>query len=164
METSLNYVGEVVYTLTHNRVSDVGLIVPTLPSPRVATRASDIYDMDSYFSEYCCDEYDDSIKWNKTSVRMFLSEWKQITYNKSVEEVLEEFPIYNTSLELFNISTTDTPIINTAIPDIPTTDIPNTPTSDIQNLVNTYTRIIDAYTSVVKDLQALLDSRNTQSI
>ena len=156
MNTSLNYVGEVVYTLTHNRISDVGLMISSTPSPRVATRASDIYDMDSYFSEYCCDEYDeDSIKWNKTSVRMFLSEWEQITYNKSVEEVLEKIPLYNTPIELSDTSD---------IPNTPTSDIPTIPTSDIHNLINTYTRMIDVYTSVVKDLQALLSSRNTQAI
>ena len=156
METSLNYVGEVVYTLTHNKVSDVGLMIPSTPAPRVATRASDIYDMDSYFSEYCCDEYDeDSIKWNKTSVRMFLSEWEQITYNKSVEEVLEKIPLHNTSIELSDTSD---------VSYTPTSDIPTIPTSDIQNLINTYTHTIDVYTSVVKDLQALLSSRNTQAI
>ena len=82
---------------------------------------------------------------------MFLSEWEKISYNKSVREVLEAVHPHNVSSDRSNIPT----------PDIPTLDTSNTPTSAIQDLINTYTRIVDVYTSVIKDLQALLSPQDS---
>lgn len=142
-----NHLGEVVYTGSGDQILDIGLIVPATPTPRVATRASDSYDTGEYFSEYRCGEYGgDLTRWNKTPIRMLLSEWEKISYNKSVREVLEAVHPHNVSSDRSSI---------------PTLDTPNTPTSAIQDLINTYTRIIDVYTSVIRNLQALLSPQDS---
>lgn len=147
-----NHLGEVVYTGSGDQILDIGLMVSATPVPRVVTRTSDSYDTSGYFSEYCCREYGgDFTGWNKTPVRMLLSEWGKISYNKSVREVLEAIHPHNVSSDRPNIPT----------PDISTLDTSNTPTSAIQDLINTYARIIDVYTSAIKDLQALLSSQDS---
>lgn len=52
-----NHLGEVVYTGSGDQILDTGLMVPATPTPRVATRASDSYDTNGYFSEYRYREY-----------------------------------------------------------------------------------------------------------
>ena len=147
-----NHLGEAVYTGSGDQILDIGLMVSTTPTPRVATRASDSYDTNGHFSEYRYREYrGDLTRWNKTPVRMLLSEWEKISYNKSVEEVLEAVHPHNVSSDRSNISTLD----------ISTLDTPNTPTSAIQDLINTYTRIVDVYTSVIRNLQALLQPQDS---
>ena len=79
-----NHIGEVVYTRSSKTILDIGLNIPSLN--KVATRASDCFDPDGFFSHFRCGEYGGveymEDKWIRSGVYISLEEWSKVSYNR----------------------------------------------------------------------------------
>lgn len=150
-----NHIGEVVYTKSSKTILDIGLNIPSLN--KVATRASDCFDPDGFFSHFRCGEYGGveymENRWSRPGVYISLEEWSKVSYNRPPIDIAYILGILPPDIE-------DTPTIK----DIPThsNHIPTyIPSTSIQEAIDKHP---NDYEGLLKDLKALLRTHDTQAL
>ncbi len=150
-----NHIGEVVYTKSSKTILDIGLNIPSLN--KVATRASDCFDPDGFFSHFRCGEYGGveymEDRWIRSGVYISLEDWSKVSYNRPPVDIAYILGILPPDIE-------DTPTIK----DIPTHNnhIPTyIPSTSIQEAIDKHP---NDYENLLKDLKALLRTHDTQAL
>ena len=150
-----NYIGEVVYTRSSKTILDIGLNIPSLN--KVATRASDYFDPDGFFSHFRCGEYGGveymEDRWIRSGVYISLEEWSKVSYNRPPIDIAYILGILPPDIE-YTPTIKDIPTHNNRIP----TYIPST---SIQEAIDKHP---NDYEGLLKDLKALLRTHDTQSL
>ena len=150
-----NHIGEVVYTRSSKTILDIGLNILSLN--KVATRASDYFDPDGFFSHFRCGEYGGveymEDRWSRSGVYISLEDWSKVSYNRPPVDIAYRLGILPPDIE-------DTPTIK----DIPAHNnhIPTyIPSTSIQEAIN---KNPNDYENLLKDLKALLRTHDTQAL
>ena len=146
-----NHIGEVVYTRSSKTILDIGLNIPSLN--KVATRASDCFDPDGFFSHFRCGEYGGveymEDKWIRSGVYIPLEDWSKVSYNRPPIDIAYILGILPPDIE-------DTPN-NTSAYNIYT----YIPSTSIQEAIDKHP---NDYEGLLKDLKALLRTHDTQAL
>lgn len=150
-----NHIGEVVYTRSSKAILDIGLNIPSLN--KVATRASDYFDPDGFFSHFRCGEYGGveymEDRWSRSGVYISLEEWSKVSYNHPPIDIAYILGILPPDIE-YTPTIKDIPTHNNRIP----TYIPST---SIQEAIDKHP---NDYEGLLKDLKALLHTHDTQAL
>ena len=146
-----NHIGEVVYTKSSKTILDVGLNIPSLN--KVATRASDCFDPDGFFSHFRCGEYGGveymEDRWIRSGVYIPLEEWSKVSYNRPPIDIAYILGILPPDIE-------DTPNNTSAY-----TIYTYIPSTSIQEAIDKHP---NDYEGLLKDLKALLRTHDTQAL
>lgn len=146
-----NHIGEVVYTKSSKTILDIGLKVSSLN--RVATRASDYFDPDGFFSHFRCGEYGGvdymENRWIRSGVYISLEDWSKVSYNRPPIDIAYILGILPPDIE-------DTPNNTSAY-----TVYTYIPSTSIQEAIN---KNPNDYEGLLKDLKALLRTHDTQAL
>ena len=146
-----NHIGEVVYTKSSKTILDVGLNIPSLN--KVATRASDCFDPDGFFSHFRCGEYGGveymEDKWIRSSVYIPLEEWSKVSYNRPPIDIAYILGILPPDID-YTSNNTSAYTIYTYIP-----------STSIQEAIDKHP---NDYEGLLKDLKALLRTHDTQAL
>ena len=146
-----NHIGEVVYTKSSKTILDIGLNIPSLN--RVATRASDYFDPDGFFSHFRCGEYGGveymEDRWIRSGVYIPLEEWSKVSYNRPPIDIAYILGILPPDIE-------DTPNNTSAY-----TIYTYIPSTSIQEAIDKHP---NDYEGLLKDLKALLRTHDTQAL
>ena len=146
-----NHIGEVVYTRSSKTILDIGLNIPSLN--KVATRASDCFDPDGFFSHFRCGEYGGveymEDRWSRSGVYISLEDWSKVSYNRPPVDITYILGILPPDIE-------DTPN-NTSAYAIYT----YIPSTSIQEAIDKHP---NDYEGLLKDLKALLRTHDTQAL
>lgn len=150
-----NHIGEVVYTRSSKTILDIGL---NISSPnKVATRASDYFNPDGFFSHFRCGEYGGveymEDRWSRSGVYISLEEWSKVSYNRPPIDIAYILGILPPDIE-YTPTIKDIPTHNNRIP----TYIPST---SIQEAIN---KNPNDYEGLLKDLKALLRTHDIQAL
>lgn len=147
-----NHIGEVVYTKSSKTILDIGLKISSLN--KVATRASDYFDPDGFFSHLRCDEYGGveymENRWIRSGVYISLEEWSKVSYNRPSIDIVYILGILPPDID-YTPTIRDIPTHNNRIP----TYIPST---SIQEAIDKHP---NDYEGLLKDLKALLRTHDT---
>ena len=150
-----NHIGEVVYTRSSKTILDIGLNIPSLN--KVATRASDYFDPDGFFSYFRCGEYGGveymEDRWIRSGVYIPLEEWSKVSYNRPSIDIAYILGILPPDID-YTPTIKDIPTHNNRIP----TYIPST---SIQEAIDKHP---NDYEGLLKDLKALLRTHDTQAL
>ena len=150
-----NHIGEVVYTRSSKTILDIGLNIPSLN--KVATRASDCFDPDGFFSHFRCGEYGGveymEDRWIRSGVYISLEDWSKVSYNRSPIDIAYILGILPPDID-YTPTIKDIPTHNNHIP----TYISST---SIQETIDKHP---NDYESLLKDLKALLRTHDTQAL
>ena len=146
-----NHIGEVVYTRSSKTILDIGLNIPSLN--KVATRASDCFDPDGFFSHFRCGEYGGveymEDRWSRSSVYISLEDWSKVSYNRPPIDIAYILGILPPNIE-------DTPNNTSAY-----TIYTYIPSTSIQEAIDKHP---NDYEGLLKDLKALLRTHDTQAL
>ena len=146
-----NHIGEVVYTRSSKTILDIGLNIPSLS--KVATRASDCFDPDGFFSHFRCGEYGGveymEDRWIRSGVYISLEDWAKVSYNRSPIDIAYILGILPPDIE-------DTPNNTSAY-----TIYTYIPSTSIQETIDKHP---NDYEGLLKDLKALLRTHDTQAL
>ena len=146
-----NHIGEVVYTRSSKTILDIGLNIPSLN--KVATRASDCFDPDGFFSHFRCGEYGGveymEDRWIRSGVYISLEEWSKVSYNRPPVDIAYILGILPPDIE-------DTPNNTSAY-----TIYTYIPSTSIQEAIDKHP---NDYEGLLKDLKALLRTHDTQAL
>lgn len=146
-----NHIGEVVYTRSSKTILDIGLNIPSLN--KVATRASDCFDPDGFFSHFRCGEYGGveymEDRWIRSSVYISLEEWSKVSYNRPPVDIAYILGILPPDIE-------NTPNNTSAY-----TIYTYIPSTSIQEAIDKHP---NDYEGLLKDLKALLRTHDTQAL
>ena len=146
-----NHIGEVVYTKSSKTILDIGLNISSLN--KVATRASDCFDPDGFFSHFRCGEYGGveymEDRWIRSSVYISLEDWSKVSYNRSSMDIAYILGILPPDIE-------DTPNNTSAY-----TIYTYIPSTSIQEAIDKH---LNDYEGLLKDLKALLRTHDTQAL
>ena len=150
-----NHIGEVVYTRSSKTILDIGLNIPSLN--KVATRASDYFDPDGFFSHFRCGEYGGveymEDRWIRPGVYISLEGWSKVSYNRPPVDIAYILGILPPDIE-YTPTIKDIPAHNNRIP----TYILST---SIQEAIDKHP---NDYEGLLKDLKALLRTHDTQAL
>ena len=150
-----NHIGEVVYTRSSKTILDIGLNIPSLN--KVATRASDCFDPDGFFSHFRCGEYGGveymEDRWIRSGVYISLEDWSKVSYNRPPVDIAYILGILPPDIE-YTPTIKDIPTHNNHI----STYIPST---SIQEAIDKHP---NDYEGLLKDLKALLRTHDTQAL
>ena len=150
-----NHIGEVVYTRSSKTILDIGLKISSLN--KVATRASDYFDPDGFFSHFRCGEYGGveymEDRWIRSGVYISLEEWSKVSYNRPPIDIAYILGILPPDID-YTPTIRDIPTRNNHIP----TYIPST---SIQEAIDKHP---NDYEGLLKDLKALLRTHDTQAL
>ena len=150
-----NHIGEVVYTRSSKTILDIGLKTSSLN--KVATRASDYFDPDGFFSHFRCGEYGGveymEDRWIRSSVYIPLEEWSKVSYNRPPIDIAYILGILPPDID-YTPTIKDIPTHNNRI----STYIPST---SIQEAIDKHP---NDYEGLLKDLKALLRTHDTQAL
>lgn len=146
-----NHIGEVVYTKSSKTILDIGLKISSLN--KVATRASDYFDPDGFFSHFRCGEYGGveymEDRWIRSSVYISLEDWSKVSYNRSPIDIAYILGILPPDIE-YTPNNTSTYTVYTYIP-----------STSIQEAIDKHP---NDYEGLLKDLKALLRTHDTQAL
>lgn len=146
-----NHIGEVVYTRSSKTILDIGLNIPSLN--KVATRASDCFDPDGFFSHFRCGEYGGveymEDRWSRSGVYISLEDWSKVSYNRSLVDIAYILGILPPDIE-YTPNNTSAYTIYTYIP-----------STSIQEAIDKHP---NDYEGLLKDLKALLRTHDTQAL
>lgn len=146
-----NHIGEVVYTRSSKTILDIGLNISSLN--RVATRASDYFDPDGFFSHFRCGEYGGveymEDRWIRSDVYISLEDWSKVSYNRPPIDIAYILGILPPDIE-------DTPNNTSAY-----TIYTYIPSTSIQEAIDKHP---NDYEGLLKDLKALLRTHDTQAL
>ena len=146
-----NHIGEVVYTKSSKTILDIGLKISSLN--KVATRASDYFDPDGFFSHFRCGEYGGveymEDRWIRSGVYISLEDWSKVSYNRSPVDIAYILGILPPDIE-YTPNNTSTYTIYTYIP-----------STSIQEAIDKHP---NDYEGLLKDLKALLRTHDTQAL
>ena len=146
-----NHIGEVVYTRSSKTILDIGLNIPSLN--KVATRASDCFDPDGFFSHFRCGEYGGveymEDRWSRSGVYISLEDWSKVSYNRPPIDIAYILGILPPNIE-------DTPNNTSAY-----TIYTYIPSTSIQEAIDKHP---NDYEGLLKDLKALLRTHDTQAL
>lgn len=146
-----NHIGEVVYTRSSKTILDIGLNIPSLN--KVATRASDCFDPDGFFSHFRCGEYGGveymEDRWSRSGVYISLEDWSKVSYNRSPVDIAYILGILPPDIECTPNNTSAYTIY---------TYIPST---SIQEAIDKHP---NDYEGLLKDLKALLRTHDIQAL
>ena len=146
-----NHIGEVVYTRSSKTILDIGLNIPSLN--KVATRASDCFDPDGFFSHFRCGEYGGveymKDRWIRSGVYISLEDWSKVSYNRPPVDIAYILGILPPDIE-------DTPNNTSAY-----TVYTYIPSTSIQEAIDKHP---NDYEGLLKDLKALLRTHDTQAL
>ena len=146
-----NHIGEVVYTKSSKTILDIGLKISSLN--RVATRASDYFDPDGFFSHFRCGEYGGveymEDRWIRSDVYISLEDWSKVSYNRPPVDISYILGILPPDIE-------DTPNNTSAY-----TIYTYIPSTSIQEAIDKHP---NDYEGLLKDLKALLRTHDIQAL
>lgn len=146
-----NHIGEVVYTKSSKTTLDIGLNIPSLN--KVATRASDCFDPDGFFSHFRCGEYGGveymEDRWIRSGVYISLEDWSKVSYNRPPIDIAYALGILPPDIE-YTPNNTSAYTIYTYIP-----------STSIQEVIDKHP---NDYEGLLKDLKALLRTHDTQAL
>ena len=146
-----NHIGEVVYTRSSKTILDIGLNIPSLN--KVATRASDCFDPDGFFSHFRCGEYGGveymEDKWIRSGVYIPLEDWSKVSYNRPPIDIAYILGILPPDID-YTSNNTSAYNIYTYIP-----------STSIQEAIDKHP---NDYEGLLKDLKALLRTHDTQAL
>ena len=146
-----NHIGEVVYTKSSKTILDIGLKISSLN--KVATRASDYFDPDGFFSYFRCGEYGGveymEDRWIRSSVYIPLEEWSKVSYNRPPIDIAYILGILPPDID-YTPNNTSAYTIYTYIP-----------STSIQEAIDKHP---NDYEGLLKDLKALLRTHDTQAL
>ena len=146
-----NHIGEVVYTKSSKTILDIGLKISSLN--KVATRASDYFDPDGFFSHFRCGEYGGveymEDRWIRSGVYISLEDWSKVSYNRSPVDIAYILGILPPDIE-YTPNNTSAYTIYTYIP-----------STSIQEAIDKHP---NDYEGLLKDLKALLRTHDTQAL
>ena len=146
-----NHIGEVVYTKSSKTILDTGLNIPSLN--KVATRASDYFDLDGFFSPFRCGEYGGveymEDRWIRSGVYISLEDWSKVSYNRPPVDIAYALGILPPDID-YTPNNTSTYTIYTYIP-----------STSIQEAIDKHP---NDYEGLLKDLKALLRTHDTQAL
>lgn len=146
-----NHIGEVVYTRSSKTILDIGLKISSLN--KVATRASDCFDPDGFFSHFRCGEYGGveymEDRWIRSGVYISLEDWSKVSYNRSPIDIAYILGILPPDIE-YTPNNTSAYTIYTYIP-----------STSIQEAIDKHP---NDYEGLLKDLKALLRTHDTQAL
>ena len=146
-----NHIGEVVYTRSSKTILDIGLNIPSLN--KVATRASDCFDPDGFFSHFRCGEYGGveymEDRWIRSGVYISLEEWSKVSYNRPPIDIAYILGILPPDID-YTPNNTSAYTIYTYIP-----------STSIQEAIDKHP---NDYEGLLKDLKALLRTHDTQAL
>ena len=146
-----NHIGEVVYTKSSKTILDIGLKISSLN--KVATRASDYFDPDGFFSYFRCGEYGGveymEDRWIRSGVYIPLEEWSKVSYNRPSIDIAYILGILPPDIE-YTPNNTSAYTIYTYIP-----------STSIQEAIDKHP---NDYEGLLKDLKALLRTHDTQAL
>ena len=146
-----NHIGEVVYTRSSRTILDIGLNIPSLN--KVATRASDCFDPDGFFSHFRCGEYGGveymEDRWIRSGVYISLEDWSKVSYNRPPIDIAYILGILPPDIE-------NTPNNTSAY-----TIYTYIPSTSIQEAIDKHP---NDYEGLLKDLKALLRTHDTQAL
>lgn len=146
-----NHIGEVVYTRSSKTILDIGLNIPSLN--KVATRASDCFDPDGFFSHFRCGEYGGveymEDRWSRSGVYISLEDWSKVSYNRPPIDIAYILGILPPDMEDIPNNTSAYTIY---------TYIPST---SIQEAIDKHP---NDYEGLLKDLKALLRTHDPQAL
>ena len=146
-----NHIGEVVYTRSSKTILDIGLKISSLN--KVATRASDCFDPDGFFSHFRCGEYSGveymEDRWIRSGVYIPLEEWSKVSYNRPSIDIAYILGILPPDID-YTSNNTSVYTIYTYIP-----------STSIQEAIDKHP---NDYESLLKDLKALLRTHDTQAL
>ena len=146
-----NHIGEVVYTKSSKTILDIGLKISSLN--KVATRASDYFDPDGFFSHFRCGEYGGveymEDRWIRSGVYISLEDWSKVSYNRPPVDIAYILGILPPDTE-YTPNNTSAYTIYTYIP-----------STSIQEAIDKHP---NDYEGLLKDLKALLRTHDTQAL
>lgn len=146
-----NHIGEVVYTKSSKTILDIGLNIPSLN--KIATRASDCFDPDGFFSHFRCGEYGGveymEDRWIRSGVYISLEDWSKVSYNRPPVDIAYILGILPPDIE-YTPNNTSAYTIYTYIP-----------STSIQEAIDKHP---NDYEGLLKDLKALLRTHDTQAL
>ena len=146
-----NHIGEVVYTRSSKTILDIGLKISSLN--KVATRASDCFDPDGFFSYFRCGEYGGveytEDRWIRSGVYIPLEEWSKVSYNRPPIDIAYILGILPPDID-YTPNNTSAYTIYTYIP-----------STSIQEAIDKHP---NDYEGLLKDLKALLRTHDTQAL
>ena len=146
-----NHIGEVVYTRSSKTILDIGLKISSLS--KVATRASDYFDPDGFFSHFRCGEYGGvgymEDRWIRSGVYISLEEWSKVSYNRPPIDIAYILGILPPDIE-YTPNNTSAYTVYTYIP-----------STSIQEAIDKHP---NDYEGLLKDLKALLRTHDTQAL
>ena len=146
-----NHIGEVVYTKSSKTILDIGLKISSLN--KVATRASDYFDPDGFFSHFRCGEYGGveymEDRWIRSGVYIPLEEWSKVSYNRPSIDIAYILGILPPNID-YTPNNTSAYTIYTYIP-----------STSIQEAIDKHP---NDYEGLLKDLKALLRTHDTQAL
>ena len=146
-----NHIGEVVYTRSSKTILDIGLNIPSLN--KVATRASDCFDPDGFFSHFRCGEYGGveymEDRWIRSGVYIPLEDWSKVSYNRPPVDIAYILGILPPDID-YTPNNTSAYTIYTYIP-----------STSIQEAIDKHP---NDYEGLLKDLKALLRTHDTQAL
>ena len=146
-----NHIGEVVYTKSSKTILDIGLKISSLN--KVATRASDYFDPDGFFSHFRCGEYGGveymEDRWIRSGVYISLEDWSKVSYNRSPVDIAYILGILPPDIE-YTPNNTSTYTIYTYIP-----------STSIQEAIDKHP---NDYEGLLKNLKALLSTHDIQAL
>ena len=146
-----NHIGEVVYTKSSKTILDIGLKISSLN--KVATRASDYFDPDGFFSYFRCGEYGGveymEDRWIRSGVYIPLEEWSKVSYNRPSIDIAYILGILPPNID-YTPNNTSAYTIYTYIP-----------STSIQEAIDKHP---NDYEGLLKDLKALLRTHDTQAL
>ena len=146
-----NHIGEVVYTRSSKTILDIGLNIPSLN--KVATRASDCFDPDGFFSHFRCGEYGGveymEDRWIRSGVYISLEDWSKASYNRPPVDIAYILSILPPDID-YTPNNTSAYTIYTYIP-----------STSIQEAIDKHP---NDYEGLLKDLKALLRTHDTQAL
>ena len=146
-----NHIGEVVYTRSSKTILDIGLNIPSLN--KVATRASDCFDPDGFFSHFRCGEYGGveymEDRWSRSGVYIPLEDWSKVSYNRPPIDIAYILGILPPDID-YTSNNTSAYNIYTYIP-----------STSIQEAIDKHP---NDYEGLLKDLKALLRTHDTQAL
>lgn len=164
-----NHIGEVVYTKSSKTILDIGLEIA--PLNRIATRASDYFDPDGFFSHFRCGEYGGveymKDRWIRSDIHISLEDWSKVSYERSPIDTAYILGILPSDIEYTpNNAYTRTDI--SLYDPTPAYDhiqiyVPNTyiPTTALREVINKHP---NDYEGLLNDLNALLTSHDIQAL
>lgn len=146
-----NHIGEIVYTKSSKTILDIGLKVSSLN--KVATRASDCFDPDGFFSHFRCGEYGGveymEDRWIRSGVYISLEDWSKVSYNRPPIDIAYILGILPPDIE-YTPNNTSAYTIYTYIP-----------STSIQEAIDKHP---NDYEGLLKDLKALLRTHDIQAL